>query len=325
MTTPPLIVGLGEAMIRFTAQGYQPLATATDFRANVAGSELNVLTVAAALGLRSRFVTRLPENDLATMVRRTAQAAGVEVEAIVEPSARLGTFFLEVGVPPRASKVLYDRTDSAASHLGPKDFEWAAVVSGARIAHSTGITCALGGAQHAVRAFFDAAREAGILTSFDVNYRSQLWPAEEAAVVLRRVIHGVTVLFASVEDLGMLLGESLPLPEAAQRVRDTFEVSTVVVRERTEQGGGELAVRVNCFGEAHATAEASGTVIDELGAGDAAAGAFLAAVARGESPDEQVRQAARAYARMLTLPGDGWVGSREDLDGGFRVGRTLVR
>jgi 2-dehydro-3-deoxygluconokinase len=323
--TEPLIVGVGEALVRFTALHQTPLATAQDYRANVAGSELNVLIAAKALGVASRFVTRLPTNDLAQLVRRHAAAHGVDLLAIDEVGGRVGTFFLEVGATPRPSSILYDRADSAASHLGPADFDWETLLGGATVAHSTGITCALGTAHEAVEAFFRAARRATVTTSFDVNYRSQLWTTQAAAPVLRSMLDHVDILFASEGDLQMLLGATTGFLDAAHAVRERYGVTTVIVRERTELSSGELSVRVHVINDTHTTAEASGRVVDELGAGDAAAGAFLAATVRGEPATVVAEQTAKAYARMLTIPGDAWVGSLNDLTTTYVSSRTLVR
>ena len=325
MANEPMIVGLGEALVRFTAQHHEPLSTALEYRANVAGSELNVLIAARALGVSARFLTRLPDNDLATLVRRHARMNGVEVDAVVEPSSRLGTFFLEMGAPPRPSRVLYDRTGSAASQLSAADFDWSRSLQGATIVHSTGITCALGAAASAVTNFMAAARALKVTTSFDVNYRSQLWSVHAAAPVVRKVLPYVDVLFASQGDLQMILDTVVPFAEGAKRVRENYGVTTVVVREREALSTNEFFVRTNVFGPTDAVAEAQAHVIDELGAGDAAAGAFLAAIALHEDLDVAATHSARAYARMLTLPGDTWVGDRRDLDTYDRASRTLVR
>jgi 2-dehydro-3-deoxygluconokinase len=321
-----MVVALGEALVRFTTQHDEPLATALDYRANVAGSELNVLIAARALGVGARFLTRLPDNDLAKLVRRHARMNGIEVDAVVEPSGRLGAFFLERGAAPRASRILYDRRESAASHLSGTDFDWFDSLKGASFAHSTGITCALASeAASAVMSFLAAARASQVTTSFDVNYRSQLWSADQAALVLREVLEYVDVLFASEGDLRMILDDSVSIAEGAQRVREKYGVTTVVVREREVLAANEFFVRTHVFGPKYAVAEAQGHVIDELGAGDAAAGAFLASSALGEDVEIATTLAARAYARMLTLPGDAWVGDRRDLDTDYRTNRTLVR
>ena len=325
-TTAPLVVALGEAMIRLTTSGLAPLSAASAFGANVAGAELNLLTATSQLGTCARWVTRLPDNDLGEMMVRHAQSFGIEVHAAFERGARAGVFFLEAGATPRPSRVLYDRRDSAFSHLSSEDFDWGEEVADASVAHVTGITCALGpGAATAVEAFLASARATGVATSLDVNFRSQLWGPAAAREGLSRAIKHADVVFAGPSDLALVLDDSGPTADLAARFLDSFAVSTLVVRERHEVGHDELGVVVRVFGADAADAEASGRVVDQLGAGDAAAGAFWASRLRGDDSATSARACARAYARALTLPGDAFVGTWHDLDEGFVTGRRLVR
>ena len=111
----------------------------------------------------------------------------------------------------------------------------------------------------------------------------------------------------------------------AAEVTQRFGVSTMVVRERYEVSFQELRVSVRVVGEKTAPADASGSVVDELGAGDAAAGAFLASMLLGETRAVSAERCARAYARMLTIPGDSWSGTVHDLTDGHVSSRRVVR
>jgi 2-dehydro-3-deoxygluconokinase len=294
--------------------------------AHVAGAELNMLITASALGARGRWLTRLPENALGTMIRRHAYSNGIEVEARVEPDGRAGLFFLELGAPPRPSTVLYDRKDSAASHMDGDEFVWGDVLAGAAAAHVTGITCALGAGPFAATvAFLRCAKELGVVTSFDLNFRSHLWSADQARVHFRQVLPLVDVLFLGPRDLAMIYECDDDADTLAAKLVEEYHTSTVVIRERCEVSAQELGVRVHVAGEPGADVVASGFVVDELGAGDAAAGAFLTSLLQGETIETCTERCARAYSRMLTIPGDSWSGSSYDLTDGFFSSRKLVR
>jgi 2-dehydro-3-deoxygluconokinase len=308
----PLVVGLGEAMVRLSVPGRGPLAGSTSFEASVGGAELNALTCASALGARARFLTALPDNALAETVRRAAAAYGVEVRGPVEAGGRLGLYLLERGSPPRASRVTYDRAHSAASHLDEDSLDWAASVAGAAAAHLSGITLMLGpGPRRAASAFLAAARAAGATTSLDPNYRSALATREEWTAHVAAALPLVDVLFVSPDDLAALAGGAESEEARAARLRERDGVGTVVVRERASEGLGAVRVSVREAGGEDESARA--LVVDELGAGDAAAGAYLAARSLGRG-DVATRWAARACARALTLPGDLWWGSVADLE-----------
>jgi 2-dehydro-3-deoxygluconokinase len=322
----PLIVGLGEAMIRLSTSGKTPLRLARELNVAVAGSELNLLVTARALGLSARWLTRLPSNEFGMMMRRHAAENGVEVVAREETGARAGLFFLESGAPPRPSSVLYDRTDSAASHMNAEEFAWDDVVRGAACAHATGITCALGnGPLAAVLALFESARRAGIMTSFDMNYRSRLWETREALAAFRRALPLVDTLFVAPKDIALLCETEDDTEHLAEQVASEYGIKTLVIRERHDISPHEFGVTVKVFGEDDSESEASGVVVDELGAGDAAAGAFLASHLLGDKVAVSAERCARAYARMLTIPGDTWTGSAYDLGDGYQTTRRVVR
>ena len=256
-------------------------------------------------------------------MRRHALSHGVEVAAIEEPGARAGLFFFESGiVRPRP---LHRPPDSAASHLSPSDFEWEELLAGAGAAHVTGITAALGaGPLEATIAFLSAARARRVLTSFDMNFRSHLWCLDDAREAYRRIVPLVDVLFVAPSDVAMLMGDG-GAEESGARLCAEYGVSTMVIREREEISFDELGVRVRVQGASGIEASASGRVIDELGAGDAAAGAFLSSMLLGDPLEVSAERCARAYARMLTIPGDSWSGSVHDLTEGYVAHCKVVR
>ena len=260
------------------------------------------------------------------MIAHGAQAYGLEVVSSSEEGGRAGLYFLEVGVPPRPSTVLYDRKESAPSHLSAHEFEWEKVLEGASAVHITGITCALGeGPMEAALRLFKAAGHTGVMTSFDVNNRTHLWDGDQAVGRYRRILPLVDTLFVSPSDLSMLCGRDADTDSLADQVISEYSITTLVIRERLEVSPVELGTRVRVMGPHAAYAEASGYVVDEIGAGDAAAGAFLASLLCGESGAVSAQRCVRAYARMLTIPGDMWSGSVHDLAEGYVSTRSVVR
>jgi 2-dehydro-3-deoxygluconokinase len=205
--------------------------------------------------------------------------------------------------------VLYDRAGSAASQLRPGVFDWPAILSSASALHCTGITCALGPeAEQTVLEATRCAAELGVLTSFDVNYRGQLWSPDQAAAALARVLPGVDLLFASPFDFQLLTGSEVSADSAAD-LRRRFGLSQVIVRSQEEVSSGVLEVTVRAFSDdrAPASGTAQATVLDAFGAGDAAVAGFLARYLASTSVAEAVSAAAEASAYMYTIPGDTWL------------------
>src|SRR5918998_6768101 len=115
----------GEAMLRLSPPGRARIEQADSLQVHVAGAESNVAVALARMGLRARWVSRLPDDGRGRRIARSLRAHGVDVDHVVwEPAAsgaRVGVFFVEFGTPPRPTGVIYDRADSAASRLAPAD------------------------------------------------------------------------------------------------------------------------------------------------------------------------------------------------------------
>ncbi|HUY47155.1 MAG TPA: sugar kinase [Streptosporangiaceae bacterium] len=321
----PLVVGLGEALIRLTAQQRVLLERATALTVDVGGAELNALVALAQLGCRTRWVSRLPQSPLGRHIAGHARRHGVDLEVGWDNGSRAGLYFVEEGSAPRPTQVLYDRAGSAASRLQPGMFDWPRVLRSAAVLHCSGITCALGpDAEKAVLEAFEVAAGAGVTVSFDVNYRSQLWPPQTAAETLRRVLPFVDVLFASPFDLGLLAGKRADAG-LAEEVRQSFGLALVVVRTQRELSPGVIGVNVDAFGsDQRASGSAQATVLDAFGAGDAAVAAFLACWLSKAPLEQAAAEAAKASAYMYTIPGDTWLRPPDGVDAdGSRLGRII--
>src|SRR5437764_5863356 len=176
------VVTFGEAMIRLSPPDYRRLEQAHSLDVQVGGAELNTAVGLARLGRKTAWVSRLTDNPLGRLIANRAREAGVSSEHVLfTPDDRVGLYFLEFGAAPRASSVLYDRKGAAIAGVRPGTVEWAKVFQGARWFHVTGITPALSGtAAETTREALQAARQAGVRTSIDLNYRVKLWSTGEA-------------------------------------------------------------------------------------------------------------------------------------------------
>jgi 2-dehydro-3-deoxygluconokinase len=310
------VVGLGEALVRLSPPGMGRLEVATQLQLEVGGAELNALIAARRGGMEATWLSRIADNPLGRRLAAHALAHGVEARVQWEPGARAPLYFVEQGVDPRPSRVLYDRSGSAMVGLDAGDFDFAAELAGADAVLCSGITCGLGeGPTRAVRELFAAAETAGVRAFFDVNHRNFLWSWDEAAPVVREVLAGVDVLFASGFDLGRLLEAEGEPEELAARALERFGLELVVLRENVHSGR-RVEVRMTAVAAdgSHRSGPHGAEVVDGFGGGDAALGVFVARLAAGDELDVATDLAARACAFKHTLPGDAWVGGPEDLN-----------
>lgn len=328
----PNVVGLGESLLRLAAPDHQRLEQAASLGVEIGGAEMNALIGASALGMQATWLTRLPDNPLGRRIAAHARASGVRAVVEWDEHARAALYFVEHGAAPRHSEVLYDRTGSALTALGPETFDWPRELEGASAALSTGITCALGdGPAAAVSALFAHAQNAGVQTVFDVNHRSRLWTWEEAIPVLQRVVGGVDILLASEHDLHRLLessdSEGQAAAELARRVMAGLGPRMVVLRDSGPLASGRVGVSVTAITQdaSHRSASFEAEVVDPFGAGDAAVAGFLAGLLLDNDLQAAVDTAAWACAFQHTIPGDAWRVRPSDLLARDEAERRVLR
>jgi len=201
------VVSLGESMLRLSVPTGARLDDARAFDLEIGGAEGNLCVALARLGRRTGWVGRLPDHALGNAVLRAYRADGVDVSAARRvPGERLGTYFIEYGTQPRSIQVIYDRADSAAAHMTVDDVDWDYLLD-TRVLHLTGITAALSASCYAVVAeAIRRARAAGVIVSFDVNYRAKLWNAAAAGAKLRPLVAEADILFCKSADATSLFG-----------------------------------------------------------------------------------------------------------------------
>lgn len=202
------VVTFGEIMLRLATPGYLRFTQAGEFTATFGGGEANVAVSLANYGVPADFVTRLPENDIAKACVMDLRKYGVDTSNIIYGGDRLGIYFLETGAVARASKVVYDRANSAIAEIKPGMINWEKVFEGAQWFHWTGITPALSqGAADACLEAIQVANRMGITVSCDLNYRKNLWKyGKKASEVMPALVEGCDVILGNEEDAEKVFG-----------------------------------------------------------------------------------------------------------------------
>ena len=198
----------GEVMLRLKSPGHDRLMQTPVLEATFGGGEANVAVSLANYGMEAAFVTVLPENDLAQACLRELRGFGVDTSHVVFGPGRVGIYFLETGSNQRASKVIYDRADSAIAKALPGSIDWDKAFAGAGWFHTTGITPAI--SQSAADLTLEAvmaAKRLGLQVSLDLNFRKNLWKyGKKASEVMSGLMPFVDCAIANEEDFEMSLG-----------------------------------------------------------------------------------------------------------------------
>jgi 2-dehydro-3-deoxygluconokinase len=315
-------VCFGEIMLRLSPPGYERLLQTPALQATFGGGEANVAVSLAQFGHDSHYVTRLPRNPIGDAAIKALRAEGVGVDYVQRGGDRVGIYFAETGASQRASTVIYDRAHSAISEIKAGSIAWAEVFSGAAWFHCTGITPALGASAAAcTREAIEAARQAGVPVSIDLNFRSKLWTPAEAQQVMRPLVAMANTVIANEEDLQAVLG--IPVEHAdviggalnvagyraaAARVASEFGASRVAVTLRESLSASDNGWSAVLYDAATTTflqsQRYSVRVVDRIGGGDSFAAGLIHGFVSGRDLEATLRFAVAASALKQTIPGD---------------------
>lgn len=290
------LVAIGEVLLRLSVPSPDRIETARRLDVQIGGAEANVAAAAARLGLRTAWISALPANAWGERIRRELAGHGVDCSYVrMVEGARVGTYFLEYGVPPRPVRVLYDRRESAFARLAPEAVDWEPVRR-ARLVHLTGITPAVSATARAIAE--RVLREAPVV-SFDVNYRATLWPPAEARAFAESVLPVARYLFLGREEARTVFGLVGPPEEVVESLARRAP-GTAIALLMGEEGslvleGGRLVRPGRRF---------MVQVVDPIGAGDAYVAGFLTAALRGADLQTMVDTGAAVAALKCSLWGD---------------------
>lgn len=293
------LVTLGETLGLLVAEDIGPLSLARGMRLSMGGAESNVAIGVSRLGVPAAWIGRLGQDSVGDLVERHLLGEGVRClarrdsapTAIMLRERRTGT----------SAQVSYYRHGSAGSHLHPDDLP-SGVIEEAGVLHLTGITPALGAdPAAAVREAARRARAAGVLVSVDLNFRSRLWSAAEAAPVFRELIAAADMVFAGDDEARIALEIEDPMsatPEELARTLAGLGPAEAVVKR------GRHGATAWIDDELIDVPAVPVRAVDSVGAGDAFVAGYLASRLAGREPAQRLRTAAITGAFVVTAPGD---------------------
>ncbi len=319
------------ALVHRLDPGIVPFRKATDCKIHVSGGEFNVAAnLADCFRLQTGIASAMVDYPVGDLIAERVRAMGVKAfykhfkhDGVQGPN--MATVYSDRGQGVRAPVVFYNRCNEAAAQLKPGDFEWKKVFAGGvRWFHSGGIFAALSPTTpELIIEGMQAAKTAGAIVSFDLNYRAKLWNifggADRAASTLERIVRNVDVLVGNEEDLQMGLGMSGPEVAAKSKldpsafigmidkvVRKYPQIKVVATTLRevhsTNRHSWSAVAWIN--GQAYVAPTCELDVYDRVGGGDGfAAGLFYGLLTGG--PEQTAVNLGWAHGALLTtFPGD---------------------
>ena len=323
-------ISLG-ALVHRLDPGIIPFRKATECRIHVSGGEFNVAAnLADCFRLKTGIVTAMADYPIGDLIAERVRAMGVQPfyrhfrhNGVNGPN--MATVYSDRGQGIRPPVVFYNRSNEAAAQLKPGDFKWDEIVGGGvKWFHSGGIFAALSESTgEVIIEGMKAAKKAGAIVSFDLNFRGKLWNIwggeKKAVEVVARIVEHADVLVGNEEDLQKGLG--IPGPEVAAKSKldpSTFfgmidkvvkkhpHVKAVATTLREVQSSNHHSWSAVAWvdGKTYTAPTCELNVLDRVGGGDGFASGFFYGLLTGEDAEAAVRLGWAHGALLTTFPGD---------------------
>jgi len=323
-------VSLG-ALVHRLDPGIIPWRKANQCQIHVSGGEFNcAANLADCFGLKTGIATAMANYPIGDLIAERVRAMGVkpfykrfEHNGVNGPN--MATVYSDRGQGVRAPVVFYNRSNEAAARLKPGDFDWKEIFAGGvRWFHSGGIFAALSETtSEVIIEGMKAAKAAGAVVSFDLNFREKLWKIsggqERAVAVVKRIMENVDVLVGNEEDLQKGLGVHGPEVAAKSKLDPTVffgmidevvklhpqvKVVATTLREVHSTNRHSWGAVAWIDGQTHVSPTCELDIYDRVGGGDGFASGLFYGLLTGEEPAEAVKLGWAHGALLTTFPGD---------------------
>lgn len=317
------VVTFGEIMLRLSTPGFTRFVQAQNFDVNYGGGEANVAVALSNYGFESYFVSKLPKHEIGQSAVNHLRRFGVQTNYIARAGERVGIYFLETGASQRASKVVYDRSNSAVTDVNLEDFNWVEIFEGAKWFHWTGITPALGEkAQLVLKKALEVAKQKNVKVSCDLNFRKKLWSTTEAQNVMKPLMEYVDICIANEEDAEKSLGEKAGETNVEQAEIDeegyfklakhlkekyNFEAVAITLRESysaSRNGWSAILLDDKNCAEPYRSKKYDIQIVDRVGGGDSFASGLIFGLLNYDDTKKALEYAVGASCLKQTIHGD---------------------
>ena len=326
---------LGEVMLRLDP-GDGRIRTTRTFQVWEGGGEYNVVRgLRRCFGLKTTVATAIVDNEIGRLLEDLMLQGGVDLSHVkwvpfdgIGRAARVGLNFTEKGFGVRAAVGCSDRAWSAASQLKPGDIDWKQLfeVEGVRWFHCGGIFAALSSTtSETVIEAMEAARRAGTVISYDLNFRPSLWKSQGGAAraveVNRKIASLVDVMIGNEEDFTAALGFQVPdmdehiskldpanfkkMIGEVVKMYPNFQAVATTLRNAKTASINDWGAILWTGGEFYeAPLRENLEIYDRVGGGDSFASGLAYGFLAGKTPQQAVEYGAAHGALAMTTPGD---------------------
>lgn len=314
-------ISMGELLLRLSPPNYEKIRSTDEFKVSYGGAEANIAASLSNLGIDSSYFTVVPDSSIGKASIRFLRSNDVHCSpCIYSDKGRMGIYFLEEGFGVRASKVTYDRQNSAFATYDFSKVDFKKKLKGFTWLHLSGITPALSqNCRDLMTYALKAAREEGLTVSFDCNFRSALWGWQEARDCITEYLPYVNVLFGIEpinlkDETGKDIKDGLSMNPTYKEQDRIFKeivkrfpnIRAIGRHVRYVHSGSENSLKAFLWyeGETYESSTFRFSILDRVGGGDAFASGMIYAIMREMPPDEIVNFATASSVIKHTMHGD---------------------
>lgn len=310
------VVGFGDYLIHLSPEGYMRFAQANNYEMSFTGAEANVLAALSLWGVKTEFVTAVPDNPIAKKAVAFMRGLGTKTDNIHMGEKRMGLYFLEKGASLRSSGVIYDREDTSFTSSCFEDYNWESIFDGCTCLYITGITAMLSESlRDCCKKALALAKEKGIKTVLDLNFRSKLGSTDDFKNVILDFAKHLDCLIINEEHSKMLFGISNDFTEEeafdrvgdyARQVRQITGINRIAMPVRRTVSASDARIYAGFLNdEAFALGKTFDIhVVDRVGSGDAFSAGILYSMINGYDTERTVNFASASSAIKHTVESD---------------------
>lgn len=332
-------ISLG-ALVHRLDPGIIPFRKATECKIHVSGGEYNVAAnLADCFRMKTGIVSAIVDYPIGDLIAERVKAMGVipffkkfKHNGVNGPN--IATVYSDRGLGVRPPVVFYNRSNEAAALLKVGDFNWNEIFEGGvKWFHSGGIFASLSESTgELIIEAMKAAKSAGAVTSFDLNFRAKLWNIwggeKKAVEVIDKIVKHVDVLVGNEEDLQKGLG--IPGPDVTAKSKLDPSVFIAMI-DNVVAKYPNVKVVATTLRDVHSTNHHSWSAVawidgktynaptcelnvyDRVGGGDGFAAGFIYGLITGQTPEDAVKLGWAHGALLTTFPGDTTMAALEDV------------
>ena len=269
------ITAVGEVLIDLTQTGFNEQKVPL-FAANPGGAPANAAVAAARLGAKSAFIGKVGADGFGAYLTQVLTENRVDVSGL--RTGQAATTMAVVAVSDSGERS-FRFVRGADSGLKPEEVD-TALITGSKVLHFGSVSLTASPAREATLFAARTARQAGVLVSYDPNYRQALWNSQAEAVEwMKKPLPRVDLIKLSDEELPLITGTDDPA-EGSRRLAEAGIALVLITL-------GSQGAYYRWQGAAGLVPGVATAVADTNGAGDTFLGAVLSRlVRRGEKPLE---------------------------------------